>query len=78
MEFCHHLVALCLRVEKAEEDTVGITTLKLAEVVITYRQTCHMLKDWPCGSSSACDQITVHSIPWHVLQARRNTTSFNP
>jgi len=26
MEFCRHLIALCLRVGKAEEDTVGITT----------------------------------------------------
>jgi hypothetical protein len=78
MEFCRHLVALCVRVEKAEEATVGITALKLAEVVITYTQTCHMLKDWPCGSSSKCNQITVHCVPWNLLQARRNTNSFKP
>jgi len=36
-----------------------------------------MLKDWPCGSSSKCNQITVHYVPWHVLQARRNTSSLN-
>jgi hypothetical protein len=28
MEFCRHLVALCVRVGKAEEDRVGISTLK--------------------------------------------------
>ena len=55
----------------------GFKGLKLAEVVITYTQTRHMLKDWPCGSSSKCNQITVHYVPWHVLQARRNTSSLN-